>query len=134
MEKLAEALAMEVAGIARAVGVTVPTVKAWIKGARKPAERNRIKLARLVRAAQQEHSAAEHRFSATRDALLRSVRHALMSADELRIWEANRARMREQFAPAIPAQGKPLSALGELKAAYAAANATYAANQAGRLF
>jgi hypothetical protein len=134
MEKLAEALGMDVAGVARAVGVTTGTVKAWIAGARKPAERNRIKLARLVRAAQQENSAAGHRFSTRLDIQLRDLRTALMSADEKRIWEANRAKMQQQFAPAIPAQGKPLSALGQMKADFAAANAAYAANQAGRLF
>ena len=133
MEKLAEALGMDAAGVARAVGVTTGTVKAWIKG-RKPAERNRIKLARLVRAAQQENSAAGHRFSTRLDIQLRELRTALMSADEKRIWEASRAKMQQQFAPAIPAQGKPLSALGQMKADFAAANAAYAANQAGRLF
>lgn len=134
MKELAEALGMDIAGLARAVDVTAGTVKAWISGARRPAERNRIKLARLVRTAQQENSAAGHRFSTTLDVQLRDLRTALMSADEKRIWEANRAKMQQQFAPAIPAQGKPLSAWGQMKAGFAAANAAHSANTAGRLF
>lgn len=125
MEKLAEALAMDIAGIARAVGVTTATVKAWIKG-RKPAERNRVKLARLVRAAHQEHSAAGRRWSASRDAALSATKLALMSADEKAIWERNRDRMREQFAPAAPAQFIP-SAFAQIKAAHAQAAADFQA-------
>jgi plasmid maintenance system antidote protein VapI len=98
MQELEQALAMDVAGIARAVGVTARTVRAWIAGARKPAERNRIKLARLVLAAQEENSSADSRFSATLDRALTSLRAKLRSADEQKLFEANRALMRSQFA------------------------------------
>lgn len=98
MQELEQALAMDVAGIARAVGVTARTVRAWIAGARKPAERNRIKLARLVLAAQEENSSADSRFSAALDRALTSLRAKLRSADEQKLFEANRALMRSQFA------------------------------------
>lgn len=98
MQGLTEALAMDATGIAQAVGVTVRTVKAWLNGERKPAERNRIKLALIVRAAHQEHSAAGHRWSQRRDTVLCAVKLALMSADERIIWERQGERLRAQFA------------------------------------
>jgi hypothetical protein len=101
MQHLTEALAMDVAGIARAVGVTARTVQAWVKGTRGPAERNRIKLARLVRAAQVEHSSADHRFSISRDRALTAARLSLMSADERKLWEASRVKMQQQFAAPV---------------------------------
>lgn len=105
MQGLTEALAMNAAEIAQAVGVTARTVKAWLAGERKPAERNRIKLALIVRAAHQEHSAAGHRWSQRRDAALCAVKLALMSADERVIWERNGERLRAQFAtPAVTPQ------------------------------
>lgn len=102
MNELTEALAMDAAGIARAVGVTARTVKAWIAGERKPAERNRVKLARLVTAAHQEHSSAGHRWSASRDKALCAAKLALMSADQRAIHERRQEQMRAQFA--APAQ------------------------------
>lgn len=98
MKELTEALAMEAEGVARAVGVTVRTVRAWLSGQRKPAERNRIKLARLVLAAQEENSSSDRRFSAAKDRALTSLRAKLRSADEQKLFEANRALMRSQFA------------------------------------
>jgi len=98
MRELTEALAMDATEIAQAVGVTVRTVNAWLTGARKPAERNRIKLALLVRTAHQEHSAAGHRWSQRRDAVLSAIKLHLMSADERTIWERNGERLRAQFA------------------------------------
>lgn len=106
MDTLELALKMDAAGIARAVGVTVRTVKAWIAGARKPAERNRIKLARLVLAAQQENSSADSRFSATADRAQRDARAALRSADEQRLFEESRALMRSQFAAPAARQAR----------------------------
>lgn len=105
MRALTEALAMDAAEIAQAVGVTARTVNAWLNGERKPAERNRVKLARLVREAHQEHSAAGHRWSQRRDAVLCAVKLALMSADERVIWERQGERLRAQFAtPAVTPQ------------------------------
>lgn len=105
MQGLTEALAMDATEIAQAAGVTVRTAKAWLNGERKPAERNRIKLAHLVRAAHQEHSAAGHRWSQRRDAVLCAVKLALMSADERAIWERQGERLRAQFAtPAVTPQ------------------------------
>ena len=106
MQGLTEALAMDAAQIAQAVGVTTRTVKAWLSGTRKPAERNRVKLALVVRAAHQEHSAAEGRsWSQRRDAVLCAVKLALMSADERAIWERQGERLRAQFAtPAVTPQ------------------------------
>lgn len=106
MNELTLALNMDLAGIARAVGVTVRTVKAWVAGERKPAERNRIKLARLVLAAQEENSSADHRFSATRDRAQRDARAALRSADEQRLFEESRALMRSQFAAPAARQAR----------------------------
>jgi hypothetical protein len=102
MNELTEALAMDAAGVARAVGVTVRTVRAWLTGERKPAERNRVKLARLVTAAHQEHSSAGHRWSASRDKALCAAKLALMSADQRAIHERRQEQMRAQFA--APAQ------------------------------
>ena len=106
MRELTEALAMDEQEIAQAVGVTARTVKAWLAGTRKPAERNRIKLARLVSIAHREHSSAEgRRWSQRRDALLSAAKRALMSADERAIWERDGERLRAQFAtPAVTPQ------------------------------
>ncbi len=106
MRELTEALAMDTTEIAKAVGVTVRTVKTWIAGTRKPAERNRIKLARLVSIAHREHSAAEgRRWSQRRDALLSAAKRALMSADERAIWDRRGEQLRAQFAtPAVTPQ------------------------------
>lgn len=106
MNELELALNMNIGGIATAVGVTARTVKAWIAGERKPAERNRIKLARLVLAAQEENSSADHRFSARRDRAQRDARAALRSADEQRLFEESRALMRSQFAAPAARQAR----------------------------
>lgn len=97
MEELTKALAMDAEGVARAVGVTVRTVRAWLNGERQPAERNRIKLARLVTAAHQEHSSAGHRWSASRDKALCAAKLALMSADQRKLHLARQEQMRQQF-------------------------------------
>lgn len=98
MRELTEALAMDAAEIAQAVGVTTRTVNIWLTGTRMPAERNRVKLARLVNAAHQEHSAASHRWSQRRDMVLCAIKLHLMSKDERAIWERNGKRLRAQFA------------------------------------
>lgn len=83
MQHLTTALKTDIAELAKATGVTVRTVKAWVEGIRRPAERNRAKLLALVVQAQEEHSAAEgRRWSAVRDAELRACRKALRTKAE----------------------------------------------------
>lgn len=135
MRELTEALTMDITEIAQAVGVTARTVKTWIAGTRKPAERNRIKLARLVSIAHREHSSAEgRRWSQRRDALLSAAKLALMSADERAIWERDGERLRAQFAtPATAAPAKPKPSFAAMRDGFAAANERYNAERAGQL-
>lgn len=134
MRELTEALAMDITEIAQAVEVTARTVKTWIAGTRKPAERNRIKLARLVSIAHREHSSAEgRRWSQRRDALLSAAKLALMSADERAIWERNGERLRAQFATPVAAPVKPKPSFASMRDGFAAANERYNAERAGQL-
>ncbi len=81
MQYLTEVLGMDAGELASRVGVTVRTVRAWMSGARRPAEWNRQKLFRLVDAAQGEYSARK-RWSAVTDAKIRATRKALLSRQE----------------------------------------------------
>lgn len=98
LAKLTLALGLDEAGIAKALGATLRTVKAWVAGSRRPSERYRIGLITLALDAQREHSAASgRRFSATRDEALRGLRVALQTAQQRAQWLADRERMRAQF-------------------------------------
>lgn len=105
MNQLTQALDMNEAEIAAAIGVTVRTVRAWVAGVRRPIERNRAALHALVGRAHAEHSAATHRWSAIRDRALCATKMDLMSkaqrAEQL-AWEAE---IRRQFAAPAPAKG-----------------------------
>lgn len=98
MKQLTKALDMDAAEIARELGVTTRTVRAWIAGVRRPLERNRAALHVLVSRVHAEHSAASHRWSVARDRALSAVKIDLMTAQE----QAERAawiiEINQQFA------------------------------------
>jgi hypothetical protein len=96
---LTAALALTEQEISALVGVTVRTVRRWCAGTQRPTEPNRTRLEQLVLKAHQEHSAAAHRWSASRDSLLTRVGFALMTPAQVAEWQASRDQMRAQFYP-----------------------------------
>jgi hypothetical protein len=100
MNQLTQALDMDEAEIAAALGVTTRTVRAWTAGVRRPIERNRAALHTLVAKAHREHSAATHRWSATRDRALCAAKLGLMTAAQQADHAAWIAEMNRQFTPA----------------------------------
>lgn len=93
---LPAALKLDAAEIAAALGTTARTVKAWIAGARRPSETNRIGLVSLALAAQRELSSGQ-RMNVGRDNALRALRIALHTPAQRQQWLANRAELRAQF-------------------------------------
>ena len=116
MQNLTQALDMDEAEIAAAIGVTTRTVRAWTAGARRPIERNRAALHALVVKAHQEHSAATHRWSATRDRALCATKMDLMSATQQATHAAWVAEINRQFAAPAPIKA-PVNDLSALFAA-----------------
>lgn len=105
MNQLTQALDMNEAEIAAAIGVTVRTVRAWTAGVRRPIERNRAALHALVGRAHSEHSAATHRWSAARDRALCVTKLDLMTAAQRAEQLAWETAIRQQFA--APAAVEP---------------------------
>jgi hypothetical protein len=102
MRNLTQALDMNEAEIARELGVTTRTVRAWIAGVRRPIERNRAALAALVSRVHAEHSAATHRWSATRDRALCATKLDLSTAAQRAAHTAWVAEINRQFAAPAP--------------------------------
>jgi hypothetical protein len=102
MQNLTQALNMDEAEIAAATGVTTRTVRAWTAGVRRPIERNRAALHALVVKAHREHSAAGHRWSATRDRALCAAKLDLMTAAQRADHAAWAAEMNRRFSAPAP--------------------------------
>lgn len=97
MPTLTTALDMTPQQIAATLGVTLRTVRRWIRGTHKPAPWNRIKLNQLLDRVWREFNASNTRWNARRDNLLHKLSIMLMSPAEHRQWQAERNQMRAAF-------------------------------------
>lgn len=96
LAKIASGLGLSVNELAAELAVTPATVQSWIDGTARPAEETRHELRRRVldkKAWAEKGRVALHRVST-----LQALNVALQTPTERKIWLAQRAEMRRQFA------------------------------------